>query len=181
MIDNSLEQLTIRRSQDTLRIVGAGTVLFSLWTVAKYIGLILFRKEEVMGFISGSLDGMPDLLVMSVFVVFFGVFLLIGLSFQLFVGISAFREGQGKHSYFIYIPMACIMVFSSVGVILYALKVWVLGAPESTDTLQLSDRTSFSTVIIEITSMIMMIQMIVSAHRVRKYRRKQKNAVGDGV
>lgn len=183
MIDNSLEQVTIRRSQNTLRIVGMGIIVFTLWTVVKYVGIMLFRKDEMMAFIRSGMgdgySGASDTLFMAVFAVLFGSILLIGLSIQLFVGISALREGQGKHSFFIYIPMAFLMVCSSVLTILSVMRSWFTGGAESADSLQLFNETSVSAVIIELTSMIMMIQMIVSARRVRKYKRKEERAAAE--
>ena len=54
-INNEAKQVEIRKLQNTLVVVGSGTIIFSLWTMIKFIGtFIILRKETVAGVIADN-------------------------------------------------------------------------------------------------------------------------------
>lgn len=179
MIDNSSEQIKIRKARDTLRIVGMGTIGFSLWTVLKCAGVIFFRKEEIMeklrstdAVVKGEYTAEYFFTIMLLAV---AVYLLVEISFRLFVGISAIREGKGKRSFFIYIIVALLLIYGSFSTIVLAVLGWVSGGEGDQGILSMiADSSSPDAVIIEITSMIMMIEMVAAAIRLRKHGRRLK-------
>lgn len=47
-INNDIDHIMMRRSQNTLIVVGTGTILFSVWTVVKTLGSLFMRREEAV-------------------------------------------------------------------------------------------------------------------------------------
>ena len=177
---NSPQQIQFRKLQDTLRIVGMGTLVFSLWTLAKYAGIIFFRRAEILAFIRDKTgeqglelsDGQILILVAAVA----GVYLAIILLFRVFVGLSAIREAKGKQKTSLYIVMGMLAAYSNLASMIMMILILIGKETEERGLLyQMTEEASVSSVIIELTSMIVMIEMIVSAIRIRKLRKK--NAV----
>lgn len=47
-INNSPDAVELRRRQNVLLIGGAGTILFSVWTIVKSVGLMLPARENYL-------------------------------------------------------------------------------------------------------------------------------------
>ena len=171
-MNNSPEQIALRRAQNTLIIVGTGIVMFSVWTALKSIGLVLFNRgkillqlREMMGDSSHSLT---DGIILTALII--GVVIYVGLSTGLraFIGASAIGVGKNKRRHAVYIPLTIILIFNSVFSILDMLDALIRGIPSDS----LMGNASLAAVIIELTSMIMMIQMVSAAVKVRKIKRQ---------
>ena len=48
MTDNNPEQIRLRRDQNTLRIVGTGTIAFGIWSLVKFFGVLLVKRQEIL-------------------------------------------------------------------------------------------------------------------------------------
>ena len=55
-INNDIDHILIRRSQNTLIVVGSGTILFSIWTVVKTLGSLILLKDEAVAAIRKTAD-----------------------------------------------------------------------------------------------------------------------------
>jgi hypothetical protein len=179
-VNNEPEQIEIRKSQNTLIVVGSGIVLFSIWTVVKTMGtLFLLRKETVEGIrnMMEPVEGITDDAVFLLLIVMFVVFSAVLMGIRMYVGMSAIAEGRGKRRSRLYIFIAIVMI---IGNILYFFTgFFSTGAPEQLGAL--SRDQSISTLIIDATSVIMLTQMVISALKIRKFRKaagKERTAKG---
>ncbi len=169
--DNSPDQIKQRRAQDTLIIVGSGVILFGIWTVLKSIGMLFITREELMEQIREAIDAqhlpVNERLVMVIALVMIGLFLLAGILIRVIIGTSAIAAGRNRKHGAAYIPLTILMILTSMLSIGGGLGSFFISVKEET-----AGDSSLSGIIIEITSIIMLIEMLVSAARLRKYRKK---------
>ena len=173
-INNETEQIEIRKSRDTLIVVGTGTVLFGIWTLVKMLSLlILFREETVEAIldITGPLEGVSDRFMFWVFTLIITIMMAVLLSVRAYVGLCAIAEGRGKKRGKLYIFLASLMVIFSAYT--FCRNFFTLDAP--TQFGALTRDQSISTLIIDVTSLIMLVQMIVSALKIRKLTGTERN------
>jgi hypothetical protein len=48
MENNSEKQIRLRKSQNTLVVVGTGIIVMSLWTLVRIIGEVVINKEAIV-------------------------------------------------------------------------------------------------------------------------------------
>ncbi|MBO5565264.1 MAG: hypothetical protein J5935_06590 [Lachnospiraceae bacterium] len=177
MSNNSIEEIKIRKHQNTLRIVGSGIILMGLWTIAKTVGLLFFQRAQVLETVHTSvgepLDQITDGQILVILLIFILIVLLVELAMRLYVGVSAIRESRGKRGFPFYILLAALVIVGNLNTIIVAVATWIDGTVED-NTLHLIDTTSATAVIIELTSMIMLIEMIVASLRIRKHNRQMR-------
>lgn len=106
----------------------------------------------------------------------FLIMLIIALSveflFKAFVGWAAISEGTGKKRTLLYIVIAILLIWNSIGTI-----VGIIAGDAATDIDYTGvARAPWETAIIELTSMILMIDLVVAGIKLRRLRRRQKNA-----
>lgn len=174
-VNNEPEQIEIRRSQNTLIVVGSGTVLFSIWTAAKIWSLLfLLRKEIVAALLvkTGPIENISDDTVFWVITVLITILVLIALAVRLYVGLSAIAEGRGKKRSLLYIIIAIVIIAGNI-LNIFA-RFFATEAPAAIEALLGSQSTS--TFIIDATSIIMLTQMVVSALKIRKYKKTKRKA-----
>lgn len=174
----------MRSHQNTLIIVGVGTMAFGLWTVIKYAGIMLMRRGIILEEFKKSTDlgaiaeaGVSDTLI---FYIMFGMvltILILDLLFRLYVGTSAVAEGRGKRrrKNGFYIFIAVIMILFGISSIVASIM-GGFAAHEDEAVSMFGEDNTISALIIEATSTIMLMQMVHSAHIVRKYNRLGKHA-----
>ena len=112
-VNNEPEQIEIRKSQNTLIVVGSGIVLFSIWTVVKTMGtLFLLRKETVEGIrnMMEPVEGITDDAVFLLLIVMFVVFSAVLMGIRMYVGLSAIAVGRGRRRSLLFILIAVIMI-----------------------------------------------------------------------
>lgn len=183
-INNSEEQIKIRKSQSTLVIVGTGIMMFGIWTAVKSFGVALLRQaENVQEIMSDMSESVPDIKPETAFIVmlaFTALYVLIELGVRVFVGMSAIAEGLGHKKGWAYIIWTYLLVFIDLQVVLLEVAgiITIIGVQTGVFNLNVNmeDVTHTSVItalIIDLTSLVMMIQMLVSARRVRKYRKAQ--------
>ena len=175
--DNSESTIRLRKHQDTLVTVGKGIIVFSLWSVAKTIGTMLLNREDLteafkklMGFADAKEAAViPDELVYAVVMAVMVIALLIDLLIRLKVGRSAIREGRGIRKSGFYLFLTFLLIISSFMTLLS----YVMKSTQTETDLQIAramgEELSFSAFVIELTSFVMMIEMLLSARYVRKH------------
>ena len=176
-VNNSEEQRKIRKSQITLVIVGTGIIVFGAWAALKVYLLVLFRKveliEQLRGIIPDDAEPVEDKAFVYAILFAATVYVLIELGIRLFVGLSAIAEGRGVRSGKVYILFVFLLIISSLIIV----SADTFEAVTSTPTLEygsfsLSRSDAATSLIVDLTSLIMNVQMLVSSFRVKKFKKK---------
>ena len=150
-----MKEIKMRRYQNLLTVSGLGVIIFGLWTVLKTI-LLLFLQEDMV-------DDLPDGLFYRVlFFTLIGGVLLIDFLIRLFVGLSARAEGFGKKKGYGYIVVAILIAIASL--VSLVLIFFDMG-----DRSILELIVSF---IVEATSMIATVELLVAAFTVKKLKKE---------
>ena len=98
-------------------------------------------------------------------------FMAFALAIRVFVGLSAVAEGRGKRRGLLYILIAVIMM---IGDICFFCVGFFMTEKEQFGALARDQ--SISTLIIDVTSLIMLTQMVISALKIRKLTRRKRRA-----
>lgn len=170
---NSAIEIELRKRQNTLIIAGAGTIIFGVWSIVKTLGLFYFDRARRMAVLKGMIEAGGETWEDRYYllaVVLTVIILMWDLAFRAFIGWAAISEGMGKRRSILYIIVACLMLLGSAGTITGLSSEYVRflvqltsETPEAT-----TQDPSLSAVIIEITSLIMLVEMIHASIRVRK-------------
>ena len=180
MTKNEPEQVKLRRDQNTLRIVGTGTIVFGVWSFVKAFGVIFSRRTQIVAEIiedgiqnNYDFSDVPEGLIIKMVLLFVGIGLAADMVARLYVGLSAIAAGRGKHKSILYIVITAIMILFSL--------MTLISVPDSSveaDYISLNgvgQEGTLSAIIIELTSTIMMTEMLVAAIRVRKLTRQSQH------
>ena len=176
-VNNEPEQKEIRKSQNTLIVVGTGTILFGIWTAVKFLGLFIMLREETVAALKdkiGTVEGLSDRFIFWTIIGVSIIVTLFALAVRTYVGLSAISEGRGKRPKNIYLVFAIIMIINAVWT--FCNSFFTVQAPEQLGALTRDQ--SISALIIEATSIIMMTQMVVSAFKIRKLAGAKKKSEG---
>ena len=150
-----MKEIKMRRYQNLLTVSGLGVIIFGLWSVLKTI-LLLFLKE-------GILKELPDDTIVRVIVfAFLGGVLLVEFLIRLFVGLSARAEGFGKKKGYAYIVVAILMALASVASLVLLFF----------DTNDQPIGELIVSVIVEATSLVVTIELLVAAFTVKKLKKE---------
>lgn len=160
-----MKEVKLRRFENLLVLSGSGVIIFGLWSCVKAVLGMIFKTDDIVEAFGG--DVFVRFLVIFIYIVI-GIFLLIDLGLRVFIGLSARREGLGKKKSFVYVIFAILLTIASS----YSTVDTIISEFQSTETLL----EMLVTVFVEITSLIVMIEMIVSAFVVKKLRKELKEA-----
>lgn len=150
-----MKERKMRRYQNLLTVSGLGVIIFGLWSVLKTI-LLLFMKE-------GILSEIPDdTFVRVMFFVILGGILLIDVLIRLYVGLSARAEGFGKKKGYGYVIIAILMALASLTSLVLIFF----------DTNEQSIWELIVSVIVEATSLVVTIELLVAAFTVKKLKKE---------
>ena len=169
---NRPEEIEERRCRDILLIVGRGSVIFSLWSLIKAVGMIILRRGEYTPTLIEVVEQVGEqwhdnyfyFLVIAAFVALCVEFLIRAIA-----GFAAISEGRGGRRTPLYIVLTFILIWNSFTII-----VDVITGNEASRLDIRGGGSTWSYVIIEATSMILMIEMAAAAIRLRRLRRKEK-------
>ena len=173
MINNSKEQLEIRKAENTLIVVGMGVMIFSVWSAIKILGTMIVRKDGVLDFIQSTMaenQVISDYFVYVAFIIIFGIFLAFGVAAQLFVGLSAISEGRGRTAGRLYPVLTVLFILANTMSAVSAVR----GLFSEQETEFVMQDVSLASVVIEVTSLIMLIEMLASSIKLRRYRRRER-------
>ena len=169
MKDNSYEtrdlQRKMRRSQTTLITTGLAVIIFGGWNIIKMVMLILFAPqtmhmywEETLS-VAGSYDKFYDTVFNIVNIVLLFIFFLV----RFYIGRAAIAEGSGRRRSCVYIILACIMACADM------LEISNIARNLDMNSQLLTN--NIVTIIVDATALILLIEMIISAIKVRKMMR----------
>ena len=173
---NRPEEIQERKYRDILRVVGTGTIIFGVWTLFKAGSLVMIGKGQYMPIMQSYMIDSGAAWKEWYFYVFL-VILLVVLSveflFKAFVGWAAISEGNGKKRTFLYIAIAILLIWGSVGTI-----AGIIAGDAATEIDYTGvARAPWETSISEITSMILMAELVYAGVKLRQLRRKEKKAL----
>ena len=150
-----MKERKMRRYRNLLTVSGLGVIIFGLWSVLKTI-LLLFMKE-------GILSEIPDdTFVRVMFFLILGGILLIDVLIRLYVGLSARAEGFGKKKGYGYVVIAILMALASLTSLVLIFF----------DTNEQSLWELIVSVIVEATSLVVTIELLVAAFTVKKLKKE---------
>ena len=172
-INNDIDHIQIRRSQNTLIVVGMGTMLFGVWTVVKTLWSFFLLKDESVAVIKKAAGesgaALSDQQVFYVVLVIMVLLLILYLAARTFVGMSAMSEGRGWRKRNSYLIIASIMII--IDIVSFVTSLFSAGSQEESLSV-FSNNTSLSALIIELTSLFMLVDLVYSALKIRKVRKR---------
>ena len=151
----------LRRKQVTLVTLGTGVILFGVWSVVK--SLLYFRTNL---FADLDTQAEPELLpYMLATVVIVALFVLADLGIRLKIGRRARAEGMGRRQKNGYLILAALIVLVNItGDLLGVYYIVKNGVPEQ------SGPDYIVSVLVDLSSTILLAELIITALRVRKLR-----------
>ena len=150
-----MKERKMRRYQNLLTISGLGVIIFALWSVLKTI-LLFFLREDVRAALPDDAASRTILLAVII-----GI-LVIDISIRLFVGLSARAEGFGKKKGYAYIVFAVLAALASLASLV---MIFFDSTYNSITELVVS-------VIVEATSLVVTIELLVAAFTVKKLKKE---------
>lgn len=164
-------------------------MLFGAWTLVKTIGIFLLGRSIItpeLIEVFESNGGMYEDKYYYIALLVAAAAVAIDQGFRVYVGMSAVSEGRGRHCTILYIVIACVFIWNSI---------WTIGglcvefgngfiALVNGKTVELHHKiigqdVSLSSIVIELTSLIMLIELVYSSIRIRaltgRSRKHRKN------
>ena len=180
MTDNSKEQVRYRRAQNLLIIVGKGMLMLALWNGIKTAGILILRKNQAMATLKSIPEikeaDLSDPMLYKIFIAIVVAYMAVIIGARLFVGVCAIRTGMGKR-HLLYIPLTITLITYSMSEFEDAFRYTVDGLNSSAGAIEQFTYTPAPVImVIEFTSMIMMIELLVAAIVVLWYRFKNRNS-----
>ena len=179
MINNSPEHIRSRRDRNTLRIVGAGTIAFGIWSLVKVFTVLFIRRNEIITAMyedaqEKGLDvtEISPSLLFKMMLIMAMTMLIFDIASRLIVGLSAIYEGNGRNMRFPYVILTCIMMLINISNIITLLT----GTQEDAGILTevFNNDSMLSSVLIELTSFIMLLEMTIASVRIRRINRQER-------
>ncbi|MBQ7646512.1 MAG: hypothetical protein IJS94_04510 [Clostridia bacterium] len=152
-----MKEVKMRRYQNLLTVSGLGMIVFALWSVLKTILLFCFNEKLLA-------EVPDDTLFRVILFSIIGFILLFDFLMRLFVGLSARAEGFGKKKGNAYIVVAVLIALGSLASLV---MIFFDSSIQSIIELIVS-------VIVEATSLIVVIELLVAAYTVKKLKKELK-------
>ena len=142
--------------------MGSGVIVFCVWSIVKSVLGVLLGDygEYAEQFVAPSV---PDD-YMTVFLAIAGALVLLDIVMGIYVGISARREGLGRSKKSHYLPFAVILALLEVASLCVTIPDLINGSQDIV--------SGIITLLIDLTSLFTLVQLVVSAVRVRRQKRQ---------
>ena len=149
-----------RRNLNTLSILGTGVIVFGFWGIIKiaaefFLGIDVFNPEDIKDLNELGLK----IVNITLFVV-----LAVDIILRIIVGIKAKREEHGKKTGRGYLVIILWLVLSS--------SVNVTAAAWEIITMRAAFFEYFVAIFMELSSLVVSLEVFIAAVSVRRYRRK---------
>lgn len=177
-VNNEPEQIELRRAQNTLIVVGTGIILFGFWSAAKLLGSLLILRKETIDMVvaaSGTTEGVSERALFIVLFVFTTIIVALLLALRAFIGRAAIDEGRGKRRGILYLVLTALFIVGSALSIITDIRVIFFSEEAAEQFGALTPDQSLTALVIEVTSLIMLIEMVISSIKVRKLTGKAKH------
>ena len=178
---NDPKQIKLRKYENILAISGVAVIAFGVWTIIKSAFYLLLQPFDIEIFIppeqlaemEAEMGPNVDILTSGVIVgaIFFILFLDLLLRF--YIGRSAYADGRArKRKRVIYVIVAIIMAVAFANGIWVTVSNLFFGEPtEQSEGVEYM-RGVFTSVLLDMTSLLALIELIVSAIQVRRLRKE---------
>ena len=173
---NDPRDIEIRKNQNILHSIGTGIIIMSAWSVLKGLSLMLIDpsrlSEGVQGLTSAEGVTLSEHTAVILMVCMTIAIANIDLLIRLYVGSSAIAVSKGRKRGIAYVAWSCLLIMISI------LTLCLMCAALYQDFSSMEDSgVSISSVIIELTSLVMLIEMLVVSFRLkRSYGREGRDA-----
>ncbi len=166
----------LRRYQNLLVCVGTGIIMFGFWSLIKGVMMIIFYKDDIIELMTALGTPKEDLswLLPFVNVMIVGV-ICADLVLRMIVGLSAQNEGRdrGTQGRWLYLVFGMMLTIIQVGSL--------VGNLTSFDESFTNFLDGIITLVIDVTSVVMMVEMFVAGARVKYLKRKIRRAKAEEV
>ena len=149
-----------RRLEINLMTLGTGVILFGVWSFIKLALTFLIYKED-FGVIGSDEN-------MAIAMIFIWALFVLAFLIYFYIGKSARSEGKGKHKTIFYLIVTGAVILLGVASIVLEV-IAVIPTPE----LYFSTGVSL---IIDATSLVILIEVMINAISLRKLRKKEATA-----
>ena len=178
---NDPKQIKLRKYENILAISAVDVIAFGVWTIINFGFYILLQPCDIEIFIppeqlaemEAEMGPNVDILTSGVIVgaIFFILFLDLLLRF--YIGKSAYADGRArKRQRVIYVIVAIIMAVAFANGIWATVSNLFIGEPtEQSEGVEYM-RGVFTSVLLDMTSLLALIELIVSAIQVRRLRKE---------
>ena len=164
----------LRKYQNMLVIIGTGVIYFGVWGYVKLAMYFVTNRADLLETFSESMG--QETLTPEMLRLFYGVtcalILLIGgiiFAVRLYVGLSARAEGMGHRHNAVYLAVAALIVLIEGGMLIVSVALYFGGNSGGTSFLDM-----LATTVVELTSVVLTAEMVVSAVKVRRLKRAMK-------
>lgn len=156
-----MKEVKMRRYRNLLTVSGLGVIVFGGWSVLKTILVLVMQRDMIEALLAEM--SVNELAGKITIAITFAI-MLIDFLIRLFVGLSARAEGFGKKKGYAYIVFAVLLVLGSL--LSLVLVFFDTGSPAQTPVLQ-----TVVSVILETTSFVVTIELLVAAFTVKKLKK----------
>ncbi len=161
-------QKELRKNQDTLIVTGLGVIFFAFWNIVKTVMFLLLCQDKIKD-LTEPLLSMYSLPEQKLFfnVIFYSLITIaeiISFCFTMYIGLSARAEGMGGSRSCIYLVLSFFLVFFNLGLIYYNILFFDIHFEYLSDEIM--------AIIFELSSFFTLLQMIISAIKVKIIRHK---------
>lgn len=152
----------LRRKQISLVTLGTGTILFGGWSVLR--GLLYFWQGPTIDF-GDYTDPRMALTVKIVFFLIVALLMLADSGLRIYIGRAARAEGMRGKTSRLYLVLAAVLLATSLSGDVYSLYALFAGKLADQSRLEL-----LVSLLVDLTSSILLAELIVTARRIRKLR-----------
>ena len=179
--ENDLSRIKLRRYETRLTVSGSAVIAFAVWSIIRAALFFLTQRfdliksfgveEELKAMSEGAPAGVdPHFVLNGILLGFLFFYMLIIVLIWLYIGRSAVLEGRGlKKKSILYLVLAVIMILILAGSLIPDSVLGLEG-----DVTNVSDpiNTALTTRLLDLTSILALLEMVISAIQVRKIRKE---------
>ena len=155
---NNPRDVRFRKDRSILNIAGTGVMLFGLWSIIKTYTYFFEDPEEMFEGIAELAEaGTQEIIMLSVMI---SLILSFDLLIRFYVGMKSRAESKGKKAGSLYLLVTGFLTIASIG-FLFLEIISILDDPNI---------NSFAEIIVELTSLVIQTELIISAIRIKTYK-----------
>ena len=157
-------ETTIRRLNDQIYTLGTGVIAFAAWTLLKFTLYCTVYQNALIQEMNVALP--MDNKVLQVTIIAVWVIMFLDAMFQCLIGFSARADGKGKRKSVFYLVLIGLRLLYFVPAVFAEAKSFI--------TVQTGSLYAVITLFIDGTSLVIMVELLVCAVRVRILRKRQR-------
>ncbi len=172
-IHNAPDEIAYRKAASTLVNVGRMVLIFSVWTIIRTLGVVFINRRTIIEAVRKAAEGQieeypSDAELLYVIFLVAAIYLVVVVSIRVVIGVCAVAEGHGRRIPFLYIPVTFLYLCGEIMTLIGNVLILMGAGTDSTGDV------TFSAVLIELTSVILLIEMFFAALKVRKSKKRER-------